>query len=41
MSLSGKAPELLVRSVDAAALRLPEPTPPPPLPANLPSSGFA
>ncbi|HEY8201191.1 MAG TPA: hypothetical protein VII47_07540 [Actinomycetota bacterium] len=38
---SGAAPQLLVRSVDAAALRIPEPTPPPPLPANLPRSGFA
>jgi hypothetical protein len=39
--LSGKPPTLLVRSVDTAALRVPEPTPAPPLPANLPNAGFA
>jgi hypothetical protein len=38
---SGVAPQLLVRSVDAAAMRTPEPSPPPPLPASLPRSGFA
>jgi hypothetical protein len=38
---SGAVPQLLARSVDAAALRIAEPTPPPPLPANLPRSGFA
>ena len=32
---------LLVRAVDAAAMRTPEPTPPPPLPDRLPQSGFA
>jgi hypothetical protein len=38
---SGGAPRLLVRSVEAAALRVPEPTPAPALPADLPRSGFA
>lgn len=37
---SGDA-ELLVRAVDAAAMRTPEPTPPPSLPERLPQSGFA
>ncbi|HZQ79132.1 MAG TPA: hypothetical protein VFE55_17485 [Acidimicrobiia bacterium] len=34
-------PVLLVRGVDAATLRQPEPTPPPPLPANLPRAQVA
>jgi hypothetical protein len=34
-------PVLLVSGVDTAALRRPEPTPPPPLPANLPRSQVA
>ncbi len=39
---SGGPPSaLLVRSVDVAAMRQPEPTPAPPLPQNLPRSGFA
>jgi hypothetical protein len=32
---------VLVRAVDAAAMRTPEPSPPPPLPDRLPQSGFA
>jgi len=36
--LSGAAPSLIVRGVDTAAMRTPEPTPPPPLPVNLPQS---
>jgi hypothetical protein len=39
--MAGGTSTVLVRSVSAAALRLPEPTPPPPLPKNLPTSGFA
>jgi len=35
------APVLLVPGVDAATLRQPEPTPPPPLPTNLPRSAVA
>jgi len=35
------APVLLARGVDAATLRQPEPTPPPPLPKNLPRSDVA
>jgi hypothetical protein len=35
------APVLLVQSVDAATLRQPEPTPPPPLPKNLPAAAVA
>jgi hypothetical protein len=35
---SGAAPTVIVRGVDAAAMRTPEPTPPPPLPVNLPQS---
>ena len=38
---SGQAPRLLVRAVDNAGMRLPEPVPAPPLPQNLPRSGFA
>ena len=38
---SGAAPQLLVKGADAAALRIAEPTPPPPLPGDLPRSGFA
>jgi hypothetical protein len=34
-------PALLVQGVDTATLRQPEPTPPPPLPKNLPKSDFA
>ena len=34
-------PVLLVRGVDAATLRQPEPTPPPPLPTNLPRAAVA
>jgi hypothetical protein len=37
----GTPPTLLVAGVDAATLRQPEPTPPPPLPTNLPKSDFA
>jgi hypothetical protein len=37
----GPPPTLLVQGVDAATLRQPEPTPPPPLPASLPESEFA
>jgi hypothetical protein len=37
----GPPPTLLVQGVDAATLRQPEPTPPPPLPTNLPKSEFA
>jgi hypothetical protein len=37
----GPPPTLLVAGVDAATLRQPEPTPPPPLPTNLPKSEFA
>lgn len=37
----GRPPTLLVAGVDAATLRQPEPTPPPPLPTNLPKSEFA
>jgi hypothetical protein len=35
------AAALLVKGVDAATLRQPEPSPPPPLPKNLPKSEFA
>ena len=35
---SGAAPAVIVRGVDASAMRTPEPTPPPPLPVNLPQS---
>ncbi|HEY4411047.1 MAG TPA: hypothetical protein VGO87_14305, partial [Acidimicrobiia bacterium] len=35
------APVLLVQGVDAATLRQPEPTPPPPLPKNLPAAAVA
>jgi hypothetical protein len=38
---AGAPPTLLVQGVDTATLRQPEPTPPPPLPANLPKSEFA
>jgi hypothetical protein len=38
--LSGQPPVLLARGVDAAALRQAEPTPPPPLPADLPAAAF-
>jgi hypothetical protein len=38
---AGPRPLLLARAVDAAALRQPEPTPPPPLPTNLPRSEVA
>jgi hypothetical protein len=38
---AGARPTLLVTGVDAATLRQPEPTPPPPLPTNLPQSEFA
>ena len=37
----GPPPMLLVQGVDTATLRQPEPTPPPPLPTNLPRSEFA
>jgi hypothetical protein len=37
----GPPPTMLVAGVDAATLRQPEPTPPPPLPTNLPKSEFA
>ena len=37
---SGEAPQLLVKAVDNAGVRLPEP-PAPPLPQQLPRSGFA
>jgi hypothetical protein len=37
----GPPPTLLVQGVDTATLRQPEPTPPPPLPTNLPKSDFA
>jgi hypothetical protein len=37
----GPPPVLLARAVDAATLRQPEPTPPPPLPTNLPRSQVA
>ena len=37
----GALPTLLITGVDAATLRQPEPTPPPPLPTNLPKSEFA
>lgn len=37
----GSSPTLLVAGVDAATLRQPEPTPPPPLPTNLPKSDVA
>jgi hypothetical protein len=40
VSRSGAAPVLIVRGVTTAAMRTPEPTPPPPLPQNLPRSGF-
>ena len=39
-TVSGET-RMLVRSVDAAAMRTPEPSPPPPLPDRLPQSGFA
>ena len=39
--VSGQAPQLLVKAVDNAGMRLPEPVPAPPLPQNLPRSGFA
>jgi hypothetical protein len=35
-SYAATPPVLLVRGVDTATLRQPEPTPPPPLPTNLP-----
>ena len=35
---SGAAPTVIVRGVDTSAMRTPEPTPPPPLPVNLPQS---
>jgi hypothetical protein len=38
---SGAPPVLLVRGVEAVTLRQPEPTPPPPLPANLPRAPVA
>src|SRR5437879_6333834 len=38
---SGRPPQLLVKAVDNAGMRLPEPAPAPPLPQNLPRSGFA
>ena len=38
---SGQAPQLLVKVVDNAGMRLPEPVPAPALPQNLPRSGFA
>jgi hypothetical protein len=38
---AGAPPTLLVQGVDTATLRQPEPTPAPPLPANLPKSEFA
>ncbi|HEV7536982.1 MAG TPA: hypothetical protein VGP90_15175, partial [Acidimicrobiia bacterium] len=38
---AGPPPRLLARAVDAATLRRPEPTPPPPLPTNLPRSEVA
>ena len=37
----GEPPTLLITGVDTATLRQPEPTPPPPLPTNLPKSEFA
>jgi len=37
----GPPPTLLLQGVDAATLRQPEPTPPPPLPKDLPQSQFA
>ena len=40
-SYAATPPVLLVRSVDTATLRQPEPTPPPPLPTNLPRSAVA
>jgi hypothetical protein len=40
-SAGGGAPALLVQGVETATLRQPEPTPPPPLPTNLPQSEFA
>lgn len=40
-SLSGGPPTLLVKGVNAVGMRTPEPSPPPPLPQNLPRSGFA
>jgi hypothetical protein len=39
--VSGQAPQLLVKAVDNAGMRLPEPVPAPALPQNLPRSGFA
>ncbi|HEV3365196.1 MAG TPA: hypothetical protein VG795_13835 [Acidimicrobiia bacterium] len=38
---TGGPPTRLVNGVEAATLRQPEPTPPPPLPTNLPKSEFA
>jgi hypothetical protein len=35
---SGAAPTVIVRGADTSAMRTPEPTPPPPLPVNLPQS---
>jgi hypothetical protein len=40
-SPGGAPPRLLVQGVDTATLRRPEPTPPPPLPTNLPRAAVA
>ena len=41
VSRSNGSATLLIRGVDAAGSRAPEPTPPPPLPPALPAAGFA